>query len=94
MSTKIAAPAPCHAPSRAGALTIERALRSIAGAFVLASLALGVWWNRYWLLFTAFVGLNLLQSGFTNWCPMMSLLRRLGVPEVGRGHPSQASPVR
>jgi hypothetical protein len=62
-------------------MTIERSLRLIAGAFVLASLALGHWHSPYWYLFTAFVGLNLFQSGFTNWCPMMSFLRRLGVPE-------------
>ena len=60
-------------------MTIERALRLIAGTFVLVSLALGHWVNPYWYLFTAFVGLNLLQSGFSNWCPMMSFLRKLGV---------------
>jgi hypothetical protein len=63
-------------------MTIERALRLIAGTFILASLALGHWFSTYWYLFTAFVGLNLLQSGFTNWCPMMAFLRRLGVPAV------------
>ena len=56
-------------------MTIERTLRAIAGTFVLLSLALGYWVSPYWYLFTAFVGLNLLQSGFTNWCPMMSFLR-------------------
>lgn len=60
-------------------MTIERRLRLIAGLFVLASLALGHWVNEYWYLFTAFVGLNLFQSGFTNWCPMMTFLRKLGV---------------
>lgn len=60
-------------------MTIERTLRAIAGAFVLLSLALGYWVSPYWFLFTAFVGLNLLQSGFTNWCPMMTFLRRLGL---------------
>jgi Protein of unknown function (DUF2892) len=60
-------------------MKIERTLRLIAGFFVLASLALGHWVNGYWYLFTAFVGLNLLQSGFTNWCPMMTFLRKLGV---------------
>jgi hypothetical protein len=63
-------------------MTIERALRLIAGAFILASLALGHWVSPYWYLFTAFVGLNLFQSGFTNWCPMMAFLRFLGVPAV------------
>jgi len=60
-------------------VNIERALRLIAGAFVLISLALGYWVSPYWYLFTAFVGLNLFQSGFTNWCPMMAFLRKLGV---------------
>ena len=60
-------------------MTIERMLRIIAGLFVLVSLALGHWVNDYWYLFTAFVGLNLFQSGFTNWCPMMTFLRKLGV---------------
>jgi hypothetical protein len=60
-------------------MTIERYLRLIAGAFVLISLALGYWISPYWFLFTAFVGLNLLQSGFTNWCPMMMFLRKLKV---------------
>lgn len=61
-------------------MTVERYLRLIAGAFVLVTTALAVLHSPYWLLFTAFVGLNLFQSGFTNWCPMMSLLKRLGVP--------------
>ena len=60
-------------------MNVERALRLIAGAFVLLSLALGYWVNPYWFLFTAFVGLNLLQSAFTNWCPMMTILRKAGV---------------
>jgi hypothetical protein len=58
-------------------MTVERTLRLIAGAFVLISLAIGYWLSPYWYLFTAFVGLNLLQSAFTNWCPMMTILRRL-----------------
>ena len=60
-------------------MTIERALRLIAGVFVLASLGLGVWHSPYWLLLTALVGLNLLQSGFTDWCPMMWLLEKSGL---------------
>ena len=60
-------------------MTVERALRLIAGVFILLSLALGHYVNPYWYVFTAFVGLNLFQSGFTNWCPMMTLLRQLGV---------------
>jgi hypothetical protein len=60
-------------------LNLDRYLRLIAGAFVLVSLALGYWVSPYWFLFTAFVGLNLFQSGFTNWCPMMTILRKVGV---------------
>jgi len=60
-------------------MTIERALRLIAGGFILLSLVLGHYVSAYWYLFTAFVGLNLFQSGLTNWCPMMTLLRKLGV---------------
>ena len=64
--------------------TVDRSLRLIAGCFVLLSVALGHWVSPYWFLFTAFVGLNLLQSAFTNWCPMMTILRKLGVPEAGQ----------
>lgn len=60
-------------------MTVERALRMIAGAFVLLSLALGYYASPYWYLFTAFVGLNLFQSAFTNWCPMMTILRKFGM---------------
>ena len=60
-------------------MTVERALRMIAGAFVVLSLALGYWVSPYWYLFTAFVGLNLFQSAFTNWCPMMTFLRKFGL---------------
>ena len=60
-------------------MTVERMLRLIAGLFILLSLALGKWVNPNWYWFTAFVGLNLFQSGFTNWCPMMTFLRKLGV---------------
>jgi hypothetical protein len=60
-------------------MTVERAVRMIAGVFVLLSLALGHWVSPYWYLFTAFVGLNLFQSSFTNWCPAMTILRKLGV---------------
>ncbi len=60
-------------------MNIERYLRLIAGFFVMASVALGYWVNPNWFLFTAFVGLNLFQSAFTNWCPMITFLRKLGV---------------
>ena len=60
-------------------MTIERCLRGIAGFFILLSVALAYWVSPYWLLFSAFVGLNLFQSAFTNWCPMVWILQRLGV---------------
>ncbi len=60
-------------------MTVERYLRLIAGSFVLVSLLLGYFHNPYWFLFTGFVALNLIQSAFTNWCPMMTILQRLGV---------------
>jgi hypothetical protein len=62
-------------------MTLEPMLRLIAGVFVAASVLLGIFVHPYFLWFTLFVGLNLTQSAFTNWCPMMSLLRRLGVRE-------------
>jgi hypothetical protein len=65
-------------------MTVDRWLRLIAGFFVLLSLALGHWVSPYWYLFTAFVGLNLFQSAFTKWCPMMSILRTLGVPDTAK----------
>jgi hypothetical protein len=64
-------------------MTVERGLRGIAGFFVLVSVLLAHYHSQYWLLFTAFVGLNLLQSAFTNRCPMMSILKKLGVKSHG-----------
>lgn len=58
---------------------VDRILRGMAGFFILLSLALAYYFSRWWLLFTGFVGLNLLQSAFTNWCPAMTILRKLGV---------------
>jgi hypothetical protein len=63
-------------------MTIDEYLRAIAGTFVLASVALGHFVSPYFYLFTAFVGLNLLQSAFTRWCPMISILRALGAKET------------
>ncbi len=60
-------------------MTVDRYLRMIAGAFIVLSVALGYWLHPYWYFFTAFVGANLFQSAFTNWCPMMSILRSMGV---------------
>ncbi len=60
-------------------MTVERYLRAIAGFFVLVSVLLAHFHSPYWLFFTGFVGLNLLQSAFTNWCPMITILKKLGV---------------
>ncbi len=57
-------------------MTIENKIRAFAGSFVLASLALGWWVHPGFYLFTAFVGLNLLQSSFTGFCPLEKILRR------------------
>lgn len=68
-------------------MTVNRMVRIIAGAFVLLSLALGAsaspfYVSGYWLWFTAFVGANLFQSGFTRFCPMDNILRKFGVSET------------
>lgn len=65
-------------------MTTERIVRIFAGAAVLVSLALGVaaspfYHSPYWLWLTAFVGANLLQSGFTRFCPLEMVLRRIGL---------------
>ncbi|MBI5085562.1 MAG: DUF2892 domain-containing protein [Acidobacteria bacterium] len=60
-------------------MTVDRWLRMIAGFFVMLSVALGILHDPRWFYFTAFVGLNLFQSAFTNWCPMMTILRKTGV---------------
>jgi len=63
-------------------MNVESWLRLIAGAFVMASVALGAFVSPWFLLFTAFVGANLFQSGLTGWCPMMAILRSFGVKEA------------
>lgn len=60
-------------------MKMEHMIRIIAGTFILVSLALGTWVNHYWYLFTAFVGANLFQSGFTKWCLMEDILRKIGL---------------
>jgi hypothetical protein len=72
-------------------MNVERGLRGIAGAFILLSLALGWWVHPGFYLFTAFVGANLFQSAFTNACPMMSLLRKMGLGEAAPGGLSKRS---
>ncbi len=69
--------------------SVETWLRGIAGAFVLASLALGWFVHPGFYLFTAFVGANLLQSAFSGWCPMMAILRKVGVRNAGTPAASQ-----
>jgi hypothetical protein len=63
-------------------MNVERFLRMIAGAFVVASVALGYYVHPGFFLFTVFVGLNLFQSAFSNWCPMMTFLRKAGVKDA------------
>jgi hypothetical protein len=65
-------------PDEEQIMTLEAMLRLVAGAFVIASVALGVWVSPYFFLFTVFVGLNLVQSAFSGWCPMITFLRRAG----------------
>jgi hypothetical protein len=65
-------------------MTVERALRLIAGAFVVLSVLLGIYVNANFLWFTLFVGVNLFQSGLTNWCPMMTILRSRGLRDATR----------
>lgn len=59
-------------------MTVDRYLRMIAGFLVMLSVALGYYVSPWWFLFTAFIGANLFQSSFTDWCPMMTILRKLG----------------
>jgi hypothetical protein len=64
-------------------MNVERYLRLVAGFFVMLSVALGYWVSPTWFLFTAFVGLNLFQSAFSDWCPLMTILKKLGVKRAG-----------
>lgn len=63
-------------------MNVERGLRMMAGIVVLVSLGLAHFFSHYWLWLTAFVGLNLLQSAFTNWCPGMLMLRAAGLKDA------------
>ncbi len=62
-------------------MNVSESLRAIAGLFVVLSVALGWFVHPGFYLFTAFVGLNLFQSAFSKWCPMMAILRKFGVRE-------------
>ena len=63
-------------------MKMEQYIRAIAGSFVLLSLCLGYLHSPYWHLFTAFVGINLLQSAFTKWCLMENILSKFGVQKA------------
>jgi len=67
-------------------MIVNDAIHALAGTFILLSLALGaeaspLFLSKYWLWFTAFVGANLFQYGFSKFCPLGSILKKLGVPE-------------
>ena len=64
-------------------MTLERKVRALAGSLVLIGLFLSLVWSRYWLFLDLFVGLNLLQSAFTGFCPAEKILAR-----IGTGHPT------
>ncbi len=69
-------------------MTVERGVRMMAGVMVLLSLALAHFFSLYWLWLTAFVGLNLLQSALTNWCPAMNILRAMGLKDTNCSLPN------
>jgi len=60
-------------------MAIERILRGVGGFFVLLSVGLAIYHSQNWLWFAAFVGLNLFQSAFTNWCPLKTILKKAGL---------------
>ncbi|MBN1508608.1 MAG: DUF2892 domain-containing protein [Sedimentisphaerales bacterium] len=71
-------------------MSVERLLRGVAGFFIVAGVLLAHFHSPYWVLFTAFVGLNLLQSALTDWCPMMTILKKLGLQPVACSVPARA----
>jgi hypothetical protein len=60
-------------------MTLEKCVRVIAGTFILASVALAVWVSPWWLIWTALIGANLIQSAFTGWCLAENILKKFGV---------------
>ena len=60
-------------------MTMDRVIKIMAGTFILISVALAVWVNKWWLVWTVLVGLNLIQSAFTGWCPASGIFARLGI---------------
>ena len=73
-------------------MSLDHKIRLIAGTFILISLALAWWVSPWWLLFTAFVGVNLIQSSLTKWCLMEDILKATGVHKEGCGERSAGSP--
>ena len=69
-------------------MTVENGVRVVAGIMILISVALVHFVSPWWLLFTAFIGLNLIQSAFTGFCPPAMLFRKLGMKETGAGNES------
>jgi len=67
--------------SRRCAMTVNEGLRLMAGVFTLISIVLAHYVSPYWLLFTGFIALNLIQSAFTKWCPAMMILKKMGLKE-------------
>jgi hypothetical protein len=68
-------------------MSLHYKIRLIAGTFILLSLALGVWVSPWWFLFTAFVGVNLIQSALTRWCLMEDILKKTGLHRERTGTP-------
>ncbi len=66
-------------------MTTERSVRLLAGVMILLSLGLSYYFSHYWLWLGVFVGLNLLQSAFTNWCPAMAIFRAMGLRDASNG---------
>lgn len=64
-------------------MTVNQGLRAMAGIFVILSVVLATWVSPYWHLFTVFIGLNLLQSAFSGWCPAMWMLEKAGFRQEG-----------
>lgn len=73
-------------------MTVERGLRLMAGVMVLVSVALTFYVSQYWMWLTVFIGLNLLQSAFTNWCPAMAILRAVGLKDANCAIPRVVQP--
>ena len=60
-------------------MTMDRVIKILAGSFILISVVLVIWVSKWWLILTALVGVNLIQSAFTGWCPASGFLARLGI---------------